>query len=75
MPTAKHGQFHWNELMTWSVDKAKAFYADTLGWSYEPFPMADGGNYIAGFAKLEDRLVIVLDINELLSIERLSQQR
>ena len=38
MPTARHGQFHWNELMTRSVDKAKDFYADTLGWSYEPFP-------------------------------------
>ncbi len=45
MPTAKHGQFHWNELMTWSVDKAKGFYADTLGWTFEPFPMAEGGNY------------------------------
>ena len=46
MPTAKHGQFHWNELMTRSVDKAKDFYADTLGWTYEAFPMADEGvNY------------------------------
>lgn len=42
MPAAQHGQFHWNELMTWSVDKAKAFYADTLGWNYEAFPMAAG---------------------------------
>ncbi len=45
MPTKTHGLFHWNELMTWSVDKAKAFYADTLGWSYQDFPMADGANY------------------------------
>ena len=42
MPTARHGQFHWNELMTRSVEKAKAFYADTLGWSYDAFPMAEG---------------------------------
>lgn len=42
MPTTTHGLFHWNELMTWSVEKAKAFYADTLGWSYEAFPMEDG---------------------------------
>ena len=40
-----HGTFFWNELMTWSVDKAKAFYADTLGWQYESHPMADGGTY------------------------------
>jgi predicted enzyme related to lactoylglutathione lyase len=40
-----HGQFHWNELMTWSVDKAKSFYADTLGWQYEAFPMPQGGEY------------------------------
>ena len=31
--------------MTRSVDKAKDFYADTLGWSYEPFPMDGGDNY------------------------------
>ena len=40
-----HGTFFWNELMTWSVDKAKAFYAETLGWQYESHPMADGGTY------------------------------
>ena len=40
-----HGTFFWNELMTWSVDKAKAFYSDTLGWHYESHPMADGGTY------------------------------
>ena len=42
MPTMTHGQFHWNELMTWSAEKAKAFYAETLGWRYETFPMEQG---------------------------------
>ena len=40
-----HGVFHWNELMTRSVDEAKAFYGATLGWQYEAHPMAQGGTY------------------------------
>lgn len=46
MPTDKHGHFTWNELMTWSAEKAKTFYADTLGWSYDVMPMDEGGDYI-----------------------------
>ena len=42
----QHGHFHWNELMTRKREAAKAFYAETLGWSYQPFPMADGGDYM-----------------------------
>ena len=42
MPDSRHGHFHWNELLTRNVGKAKDFYAQTLGWSCEPFPMADG---------------------------------
>ena len=45
MPVTAHGTFFWNELMTWSPDKAKAFYQETLGWQYESHPMADGGTY------------------------------
>lgn len=37
-----HGTFHWNELKTWNVEKAKAFYAETLGWQYETLPMPNG---------------------------------
>ena len=40
-----HGAFFWNELNTWSVDRAKAFYGETLGWHYESHPMAKGGTY------------------------------
>ena len=40
-----HGLFYWNELMTHDGDRARKFYADTLGWTYELFPMADGGTY------------------------------
>jgi hypothetical protein len=31
------GQFCWNELVTADVAAAKAFYANLLGWTTEPF--------------------------------------
>src|SRR5215813_6015911 len=40
-----HGKFYWNELMTRDVAKAKKFYTDTLGWSFEAMPMPGGGTY------------------------------
>jgi uncharacterized protein len=42
---ASHGKFYWNELMARDVAKAKKFYADTLGWSFEAMPMPEGGTY------------------------------
>jgi uncharacterized protein len=42
---AAHGRFHWNELLTRDVERAKKFYAQTIGWSYEPMAMADGATY------------------------------
>jgi uncharacterized protein len=42
-----HGHFHWNELMTRDVEKAKKFYADTIGWSFEGMEMPDGTYWIA----------------------------
>jgi uncharacterized protein len=45
-----HGQFHWNELMTRDVEKAKKFYADTLGWTYDAMPMPGGGTYTLAMA-------------------------
>lgn len=43
--TTQHGTFHWNELMTHDIDKARKFYGDTLGWTYDPMAMQDGGTY------------------------------
>ena len=43
--TTQHGHFHWNELLTSDREAAKDFYSDTLGWSYEAFPMAEGDAY------------------------------
>jgi uncharacterized protein len=40
-----HGHFHWNELMTRDVERAKKFYADTLGWTYEAMQTPDGRTY------------------------------
>jgi uncharacterized protein len=41
-----HGTFYWNELMTWDVDQAKRFYADTLDWSFAPMAMPDGTYWV-----------------------------
>ena len=46
--------------------------------SIQPAPetvTADGSHDIAGFAKLDDGLVILLDIDELLNPERLKRHR
>lgn len=39
------GHFIWNELVSNDVEKAKAFYADAMGWTYDRFPMANGESY------------------------------
>jgi uncharacterized protein len=44
-PQWSHGRFCWNELMTRDVERAKRFYQDTIGWSFDPMPMPDGGTY------------------------------
>ena len=44
MPTP-HGTFYWNELMTRDVEKAKKFYAEAMGWSFEAMPGDGGGTY------------------------------
>ena len=48
-----HGSFAWNELATSDVGKAKSFYGDLLGWTYQAMPMAGGLTYtIVGKADL-----------------------
>ncbi len=42
-----HGTFYWNELMTRDVEKAKAFYGASIGWTYDSMPMPEGGTYCA----------------------------
>jgi hypothetical protein len=40
-----HGHFHWNELMTRDLAASKAFYGETLGWTFSDVPMSDGTSY------------------------------
>ena len=41
----EHGRFVWFELMTKEVDKAKAFYLETLPWQVQSMPMEGGPDY------------------------------
>ncbi len=50
MDETGHGVFHWNELITADVEKAKAFYAAILGWTYEPSPESDGPSSVIAFS-------------------------
>ena len=50
-----HGTFYWNELMTRDVEKAKAFYSTTIGWTFDAMPMPEGGTY--WMAKMGDKPV------------------
>jgi predicted enzyme related to lactoylglutathione lyase len=57
-----HGTFYWNELLTRDVEKAKKFYAATIGWSFEPMPAVGGGTYWV--AKLGEQFVGgIFDLN------------
>lgn len=53
MPWA-HGTFFWNELMTRDVDRAKRFYGEVIGWSFEAMQSPDGAYWVA---KLGDKSV------------------
>ncbi len=41
-----HGSFYWNELSTPDVEKTKAFYAETLGWTYEGLESPSGTYWV-----------------------------
>lgn len=40
-----HGQFCWNELRTRDSERARQFYADTIGWTFEASATPDGHTY------------------------------
>jgi predicted enzyme related to lactoylglutathione lyase len=50
-----HGSFCWNELTTHDPAQAKKFYADIIGWTFDPMTMQDGGTYWV--AKVGDKMV------------------
>ena len=37
--------FHWNELRTRDAERAKRFYRDSIGWSFEATTTPDGQTY------------------------------
>ena len=49
-----HGTFHWNELNTRDTEKAKRFYRETLGWTFDDMPMDFGTYWVA---KAGDKIV------------------
>lgn len=42
-----HGSFFWNELNTRDPERAKAFYGDLLGWTFEAMSMPEGTYWVA----------------------------
>ena len=50
----EHGIFHWNELNTRDVEKAKAFYEKAIGWTFDGMPMQNGTYWVA---KVGDKMV------------------
>ncbi len=49
-----HGSFYWNELMTHDAEKAKKFYSDTIGWTFDAMSMPNGTYWVA---KMGDKAV------------------
>jgi predicted enzyme related to lactoylglutathione lyase len=43
----EQGVFYWNELMTRDPEAAKAFYAKTLGWTYQSWGQESDGYFVA----------------------------
>ena len=48
-----HGHYFWTELNTWDVEAAKAFYAATIGWTYQDASTKEGGEYWLAMANGE----------------------
>ena len=60
---ASHGHFQWNELRTRNAERAKKFYSETIGWTFEASKTPDGATYwvaqmnghpVAGLFSLDD---------------------
>ena len=43
----EHGKFHWNELNTRDVERAKRFYGETIGWTFDGMAMPNGTYWVA----------------------------
>ena len=47
MTAGMHGSFFWNELNTHDAEAAKAFYGETLGWTFKGTPTPFGTYWLA----------------------------
>lgn len=52
--SSDHGNFYWNELLTRDVDKAKKFYGNVIGWTFNSMASPDGTYWVA---KMGDKTV------------------
>ncbi len=43
----RHGTFFWSELNTSDVEKAKAFFSETIGWTFDTMQNGDPNYWIA----------------------------
>ena len=46
MPARPHGTFAWNEIASSDVERAKSFYAETLGWTFHQFELPGGPYWV-----------------------------
>jgi uncharacterized protein len=60
------GTFSWSDLQTDDPDRAKSFYGELLGWSYDDIPIGDGsvysmakvqGHRVAGLGERQDESI------------------
>jgi predicted enzyme related to lactoylglutathione lyase len=40
-----HGHFNWNEFVTRDPERAKKFYSETIGWTWQAKTLGGGGCY------------------------------
>lgn len=56
-----HGVFYWMELNTGDVEKAKAFFGATIGWTFKNQPMAEGDYWLAMNGDIPVAGIVALD--------------
>lgn len=58
---AGHGIFYWMELNTSDVEKAKAFFSETIGWTFKNNPMPNGDYWVAFNGEIPIAGIVALD--------------
>ena len=58
----RHGTFFWTELNTGDVEKAKAFFGETIGWTFATIPDGDPNYWIAYNNGIPQAGIVPLDM-------------